>query len=121
MTEKRFTFDIDNENGYDEEPYFCNGIDSFYVNNADEMELFIKEINELADENQYLKSLKWNQDCINEISISMQQIQLLKKENEQLEKEIVLLQNRLHNCNMKSRKIAITEMKDAIKKMERYE
>jgi DNA repair exonuclease SbcCD ATPase subunit len=41
-------------------------------------------LNELADENQYLKSLKWNQDCINEISISMQQIQLLKKENEQL-------------------------------------
>lgn len=78
-------------------------------------------LNELADENQYLKSLKWNQDCINEISISMQQIQLLKKENEQLKKEIVLLQNRLHNCNMKSRKIAITEMKDAIKKMERYE
>ena len=51
MTEnKRYTFDIDNENGYDEEPYFCNGIDSFYVNNEDEMELFIKQINELHEE-----------------------------------------------------------------------
>lgn len=54
MTQKRFTFDIDNENGFDE-PYFCNGTDSFYVNNADEMELFIKEMNELNDENQTLK------------------------------------------------------------------
>ena len=55
MTEnKRFTFDIDNENGYDEEHYFCNGTDSFYVNNADEMELFIKEINKLAEENNQL-------------------------------------------------------------------
>jgi len=51
MTEKRFTFDIDNENGTDE-PYFNNGTDSFYVNDADEMELFLKEVNELHKENQ---------------------------------------------------------------------
>lgn len=54
MTKKRFTFDIDNENGTDD-PYFCNGIDSFYVDNVDEMELFIKEINELVEENNELK------------------------------------------------------------------
>lgn len=46
-------------------------------------------LNELAEENQYLKSLKWNQDCINEISISIQQRQLLEEENEQLKKEIL--------------------------------
>ena len=59
MTEKRFTFDIDNENGTDE-PYFNNGTDSFYVNDADEMELFIKEMNELAEENQTLKAMLKN-------------------------------------------------------------
>ena len=48
----------------------------------------VNRLNELAGENQYLKSLKWNQDCINEISISMQQIQLLKKENEQLKQQV---------------------------------
>ena len=64
MTEKRFTFDIDNENGTDD-PYFCNGIDSFYVDNADEMELFIKEINELVEENKKLK--KENQHIKNTI------------------------------------------------------
>ena len=45
-------------------------------------------LNELHEQNQYLKSLKWNQDCINEISISMQQIQLLEKENEQLKNRL---------------------------------
>ena len=45
-------------------------------------------MNELHEENKYLKSLKWNQDCINEISMSMQQIQLLEKENEQLKQRI---------------------------------
>lgn len=52
----------------------------------------IDKLNELAGENQYLKSLKWNQDCINEISISMQQIQLLKKENEQLKQQLEVYQ-----------------------------
>jgi len=56
MTEKRFTFDIDDENGIDE-PYFCNGMDSFYVDNADEMELFIEELNELVEENEGFKKL----------------------------------------------------------------
>lgn len=51
------------------------------------------KLNELNNENQYLKSLKWNQDCINEISISMQQRQLLEKENEQLKKENKELQD----------------------------
>ena len=44
-------------------------------------------LNELHEENQYLKSLKWNQDCIKEISISIQQRQLLERENEKLRKE----------------------------------
>jgi DNA polymerase sigma len=46
-------------------------------------------LNELHEQNQYLKSLKWNQDCINEISISMQQIQLLEKENERLKQQLI--------------------------------
>lgn len=50
-------------------------------------EPIVKLLNELHEQNQYLKSLKWNQDCINEISISIQQRQLLEKENEQLRKE----------------------------------
>ena len=60
--------------------------DAFYL----KMKLIpvIDKLNELAGENQYLKSFKWNQDCINEISISMQQIQLLKKENEQLKQQV---------------------------------
>lgn len=36
----------------------------------------------------------------------------LADENLQLKKEIVLLQNSLHDCNMKSRKLAISEMRD---------
>ena len=44
-------------------------------------------LNELHEENQYLKSLKWNQDCINEISIGIQQRPLLEKENEQLKQQ----------------------------------
>ena len=64
--------------------------DAFYL----KMKLIpaIDKLNELAGENQYLKSLKWNQDCINEISISMQQIQLLKKENEQLKQQLEVYQ-----------------------------
>ena len=45
-------------------------------------------LNELSEENQYLKSLKWNQDCINEISIGIQQRQSLEEENEQLKQTI---------------------------------
>ena len=56
----------------------------------------LKEENEqLKQQNDYLKSLKWNQDCINEISIGIQQRESLErqnnelvKENEQLKKEI---------------------------------
>ena len=53
--------------------------------NADEI---VDLLNELNDENQYLKSLKWNQDCINEISIGIQQRQSLEMENEQLKQQI---------------------------------
>jgi len=45
----------------------------------------------------------------------------LYEENLQLKKEIVFLQNSLHDCNMKSRKLVIYEMRDALDKMERYE
>ena len=45
------------------------------------------ENEELKSENQYLKSLKWNKDCINEISIGMQQRQLLERQNNKLVKE----------------------------------
>lgn len=42
-------------------------------------------LNELYEENQYLKSLKWDFDCINEIIIGIQQRQLLEKENKRLQ------------------------------------
>ena len=45
----------------------------------------------------------------------------LHEENQQLKKEIVFLQNRLHDCNMESRKLAISEMRDSLDKLERYE
>ena len=45
------------------------------------------ENEELKSENQYLKSLKWNKDCINEISIGMQQRQSLERQNNKLVKE----------------------------------
>ena len=48
----------------------------------------LKLLNELHEENQYLKSLKWNQDCINEISIGIQQRQLLEEEIEQLKSDL---------------------------------
>ena len=48
----------------------------------------VELLNELYEENQYLKSLKWNQDCINEISIGIQQRQSLEEENEQLKQTI---------------------------------
>ena len=55
-------------------------------------------LNELHEENQYLKSLKWNQDCINEISIGIQQRPLLEKENEQLKKRIQSIHTMLDNA-----------------------
>ena len=42
---------------------------------------------QLKQQNEYLKSLKWNQDCINEISIGMQQRQSLERQNNKLVKE----------------------------------
>ena len=45
----------------------------------------------------------------------------LHEENQQLKKEIVFLQNRLHDCNMESRKLTISEMRDSLDKLERYE
>lgn len=97
MTEKRFTFDIDNENEYDEEPYFCDGTDSFYVNNKDEMELFIKQVNELYEEYQNLKFSIINSNVLNpykkEIKRLKEQIKELvyinykiREENEELKK-----------------------------------
>jgi len=93
LTEKRFTFDIDNENGYNEEPYFCNGIDSFYVNNADEMELFIKEINELEEENKGFKidgefKNKEYSKLLDSFMELKKKYQGIKKENKELKAKV---------------------------------
>ncbi len=85
MTQKRYTFDIDNENGFDE-PYFCNGTDSFYVNNADEMELFIKEMNDLADENTQYQ--EWLDALREELSLADRDNTALEKENKELKQLI---------------------------------
>ena len=67
----------------------------------------VDRLNELAEENQYLKSLKWNQDCINEISICIQQRQLLEEENEQLKKEL----KRLYDVATLNKAIEVLENK----------
>lgn len=77
MTEKRFTDVCGCETGHI--IFTDNGIDKELT--ASEFEDLL---NKLHKENQYLRSLKWIQDCINEISIGMQQRQSLEKENEQL-------------------------------------
>ena len=87
MTAKRFIRTIAGEI-YDSEN------DSFihqdYVGKPIEYEdECIKLLNELHEENKYLKSLKWNQDCINEISIGISQRQLLEEENEQLRQQLI--------------------------------
>ena len=94
MTAKRFNISIDNKNGvglYDGDIrllyfQFSNIEDATSCEDALIHQCSL--MNELHEENQYLKSLQWYQDCINEISIGMQQRQLLEKENEQLRKEL---------------------------------
>ena len=58
-----------------------------YAINCELLDELSEENEELKSENQYLKSLKWNQDCINEISIGMQQRQSLEISNNKLIKE----------------------------------
>ena len=83
MTKKRFTFNIDKENGYDEESYFCDGTNSFYVNNPEEIELFIKEINELVEINDRLKkSLKRQQESNKECSKYIEEVAKENQNNE---------------------------------------
>ena len=94
MTAKRFNISIDNKNGvglYDGDIrllyfQFSNIEDATSCEDALIHQCSL--MNELHEENQYLKSLQWYQDCINEISIGMQQRQLLEEENEQLKKEL---------------------------------
>ena len=71
------------------------------------MDTVLDLLNELNKENQYLKSLKWNQDCINEIGIGMQQRQALERENEEVHKayreehrkNVRLMETIHHICN----------------------
>ena len=58
-----------------------------YATNCELLDELSEENEELKSENQYLTSLKWNQDCINEISIGMQQRQSLEISNNKLVKE----------------------------------
>lgn len=81
MTTKRFTCKIDESDGHLVDVWYDNGKPIYSGSKVCDL------LNELHEENQYLKSLKWNQDCIKEISISIQQKQLLEKENEKLRKE----------------------------------
>ena len=76
---------------------FRNALNGLWEHNQE----LTEENERLKSENQYLKSLKWNQDCINEISINMQQKQLLErqnnevvKENEKLKSDIILIEKR---------------------------
>ena len=76
---------------------FRNALNGSWEHNQE----LTEENERLKSENQYLKSLKWNQDCINEISINMQQKQLLErqnnevvKENEKLKSDIILIEKR---------------------------
>ena len=56
---------------------------------------YLKELNGLHDENNYLKTLKWNQDCITEISVCHQIKESLEAENSILVKENKLLKTEL--------------------------
>ena len=58
-----------------------------YTTNCELLDELSEENEELKSENQYLKSLKWNRDCIKEISIGMQQRQSLEISNNKLVKE----------------------------------
>ena len=76
---------------------FRNALNGLWEHNQE----LTEENERLKSENQYLKSLKWNQDCIKEISINMQQKQLLErqnnevvKENEKLKSDIILIEKR---------------------------
>ena len=102
---KRFTFDIDQENGYGEEPYFCDGTDSFYVNNADEMELFIKKMNELNNENKSFKAeIEQLKKCYNNVLNEMDTLAEVNdktyKENKELKEELRIYRQvaNCHNC-----------------------
>ena len=58
--------------------------------------LHLKEkYEELLEENKYLKSIKFTQDCINEISICMQQRESLEEKNQQLSKDKQLAETEL--------------------------
>ena len=105
MTAKRFIRTIAGEI-YDSEN------DSFihqdYVGKPIEYEdECIKLLNELHEENKYLKSLKWNQDCINEISIGISQRQLLEEENEQLRQHDLHLNYTMVLAELKQSKIMV--------------
>lgn len=80
MTEKRFT--LNNVLNFDFG--ICD-----YGEPIGSLRNICELLNELSEQNQYLKSLKWNQDCINEISISIQQRQSLEEENEQLRQQLI--------------------------------
>ena len=101
MTEKRFTTDYYNFVRDDKTYIKDNDVRMTYEQIVDLLNKYVEENEQLKSENQYLKSLKWNQDCINEISINMQQKQLLErqnnevvKENEKLKSDIILIEKR---------------------------
>lgn len=103
MTEKRFYIDT------------IDGGESVLADNGKELSLneTCNLLNELHEENQYLKSLKWNQDCINEISIGIQQRQILERENEYLKRKI----QRERNVFMKTQERWSNEAEHKIKEL----
>lgn len=125
MTEKRFTTFVENGSVcLNDALKVYKRVDVHYY------EYLLKCMNELNNENEQLREenegLKSTnmemEDYLGRLEEEKIKLEIcLRRDNEQLKKEIKYLQSELHNATYDVRKMTLKEVKDEIEKLERWE